>query len=71
MNFLINLVLLQIEYAVSQKRVTCENTKAFFYYQRFDAMVHFAYESQAADMGVLCSYLDTCKGATKSHKDMK
>ena len=32
LNFLINLVLLQIEYAVSQKRVTCENTKAFFYY---------------------------------------
>ena len=34
-------------------------------------MVHFAYESQAADMGVLYSYLDTCKGAPKSHKDMK
>ncbi len=47
--------------------------KGIFYYQRFDAMVHFAYESQAADMamGVLYSYLDTCKGATKSHKDMK
>ena len=38
---------------MSQKRVTCENTKAFFYYQRFHATVHFAYESQAADMGVL------------------
>ena len=56
---------------MSQRRVTFENTKAFFYYQRFDAMVHFAYESQAADMGVLYSYLDTCKGALKSHKDMK
>ena len=42
-----------------------------FCYQRSDARVHVAYDSRAADMGVVLSYLHTCSGAPKSHKDRK
>ena len=39
-----------------------------FCYQRSDARVHVAYDSQAADMGVVLSYLHTCSGAPKSQR---